>query len=235
MCAGTSTLELRNSAWTVLGTRNFDAADRISNMLANCDDKDYFPYNIKGSIAFYRMKYDDAVKYFEGALALAPANMPDIANNLADSLVELALQSKPEARIAQFNRAIQLYGSKSTVAPNSTFAEYKMARVLLFSGEAKKALSHIISVPIDYEYDGGRGKARILEGAIYLAMSKNASQDKSKYLEKAKENFLVGVKTDRAFWTSIFRGERFNVPEPFDQIVEIYGDYAVTWSAADKQ
>jgi tetratricopeptide (TPR) repeat protein/uncharacterized membrane protein YiaA len=223
-CEGSPVVQLRNFGWSAFQAHNLEAADRAAKMLKGCDPNDWVAYNLFGAVAFYRQAYDQAVDYFEQATKLAP-KMQDLYNNLADSLVELALQSSSDKKSERLKRASLLYES----VRDGDFSAYKIARVRLFAGEAGTALNYAKSVPTSYEYDGGRGKARILEGAIYLALIANSPDRKDSLLQTARASFSEGVKEDRSFWTEIFVDGKLNAPEPFDAIRNIYGDSGKAW------
>jgi tetratricopeptide (TPR) repeat protein len=225
LCDGSPVIQLRNSGWMAFQNHNFDAAERAANSLQKCDERDYFAYNMRGAVAFYRQKYDQAVHYFEKASQLAP-NKPDLRNNLGDALIELALQSPSDKKAERLAKALDQYLS---VAYPGDFSNYKIARAQLFSGDTGSALNRAKSVSNEYDYDGGRGKARILEGAIYLQMIKDAPEKNDELLRMAQAAFSEGVRSDRAFWTGIFVDGKINLAEPFRPIQQIYGEYAKRW------
>jgi tetratricopeptide (TPR) repeat protein len=108
ICDGSPVVQLRNLGWAAFQKHNYEAAERIANTLQKCDKNDYVPYNILGAVAFYRQIYDRAAELFQQAVDLKPA-MPDLTNNLADALTELALQSAPDKKTESLAKALALY------------------------------------------------------------------------------------------------------------------------------
>jgi len=229
LCDGSPVVQLRTLGWDTFRDNNFDAAERAANSLEKCNKNDYMAYNIRGAVAFFLQKYDRAVTQFEKAVSLAP-NMPDLTNNLADSLVELANQSAPERKADRLSKAVSLYES---VRNPGDVSNYKIARAQFFAGEMGVALTGAKSVATSYEYEGGKGKARVLEGAIYLSMIKNEPGKKVEHLKMARAKFMEGIQVDREFWKGVFLENKLNRAEPFDVFRTAYGEYAGKWIAGN--
>ena len=205
------------------------SAARLARDLLACDATDWQAHNVLGAIAFYDQRYDKAVERFENALKHG-IELPGLVANLADALVEYGLRSTPDLRKERLRRAIGLY---SSIDDGSQFTSYKLARTRLLIGEPLIALTHIATVPDKYDFEASRGKARILQGAIYLQISKNGTEfAKVENIKSAEDQFVKGFRMDRTFWRNVFSKNVSNEKEPFEEIVTIYDDWWLRW--ADK-
>lgn len=230
-CEGSPVVQLRAFGWATFDKHNLEAAERIANSLERCDNKDYFAYNLLGAVAFYRGLFDNAAGEFSKAAALAPANMPDLKNNLGDALVEEALRSPKALRKQRLAEAVSNY---EAAYEHGDVSEYKLARALLFSGDVNLALRHAKLVSTQYDYDGGAGKARILEGAIYLQSIASSAQERDSLLAMAKAAFIEGYSADPDFWRGVFIEHRANAAESFEEIRSIYGSNAASWMRTEE-
>jgi hypothetical protein len=225
LCNGTPVTELRVNGWDAFRQGNFETAERIAGKLYSCNNKDAAAYNIQGAVAFFERKYDRAVDKFRQAYSLAPSKQ-GAGQNLADALVESAM-TKPsgDERNKKLAEAIAIYEDLKT----GEWSIYKIARANLFLRKHDEALSEVRKVGDFYDAEGGIGKARILEGAIYACMVLSASDQGEAVIAKSKNSFARGFELDPSFWREIVVNKRFHKPEPFEHVLGCYGDRIKSW------
>jgi TolB-like protein/Tfp pilus assembly protein PilF len=86
-----------------------------------------------------RENYDEAIGYFENALALDP-KVPDGAAWLATLLAVRALDELTESATDDLRRAEELAGQALAISPNSTMAHYARGQVLRAENRCQEAI-----------------------------------------------------------------------------------------------
>jgi hypothetical protein len=232
MCEQSKTSELRAAAWNSVRLEQLYVAEKLARDLLACDPTDWQAHNVLGAAAFLGQRYDKAVESFESALKYEGIQRADVVSNLADSLVEYAVQSSADLKTEMLRKAIKLYSwiqHNPKIDNSAEYGPYRLARAHLLIGEPLIAIKEIRKVNDKYGYEAAKGKARILQGAIHLEISKISRTEYDKNIALAEGQFIKGFRMDSQFWRNIFSLGVLNRKEPFGQIVTIYDGFWQRW------
>ncbi len=230
MCDNVPTTELRANGWTHFTNLKFASAERVADKLLVCDETDFEARNILGAVAFYQRNYGRAVAQFRRAVEIAPGKH-GLGQNLADALVELAmhghLDGDPE-RKKLLREAVAEYERRG----HGEWTTYKVARAKLFLKNYTDAINDVRDVKDRFGDEGGMGKARILEGAIYSCLAAENKSSQEEHMTTAELLFKKGYALDKGFWNDIIANNAQHNAEPFEHVIACYGEAAIHWASA---
>ena len=205
---------------------NFGSVKRVVGKLRACERNHYAADFYEGVALFYDGNFGEAARSFHKSLQGKPDSQ-GIANNYAMAMVEEAILRKP-VDISNLRKAMSLVQQDTS---ESDTKSYRVARIAFFLQNYTLALRKLASVPTDYRKGYGVGKARILEGAIYIILHSREinGELKQELLDKAKENFMAGYRMNELLWSGIIFKNNDLRSEQFRQIIEVYGEKPREW------
>lgn len=205
--ANDETNELIASMLANFSDGHYDNADSIADRILVLKPSQYRALNMKGAVAFYRGRYDEAVTYFQRSLVGMPRNKLEykdiVTRNLGDALVE----------IGQYQEAKNLYVEESLPRRATDSWQYRFGRVEMHLGNYESCLTYLRKVSSSYE----KGKARVLEAACLAGLADSVS-DATRRATTAVDAKLVWEKAlaiDANYWTALIRGDVEDMHEGF--------------------
>lgn len=205
-------LWIKNAEPPSEGTKSSEVAQDIASMVQNLD-KDRLSdaeiraddvlkvaptnqaaLNGKGTIAFYRREYPEAINFFKAALNSAP-NDPVYLRNLADSYVEHG----------DYQEAIRDYLRLNDTA--NVEWKYMLARAYFYADDYQKCLDYVKEIPT--EAPRLQGDARILQAAALAGLLEmRPAIEKEAIQSEIKKNLTEGRASDKDYWDGIFSGKQ---------------------------
>lgn len=169
-----------------------DDALRIAEEILEAETDDVEAWNIKGSVAFYRSDFTNAVAFFKKAVDGKP-DSTIYKNNLAYALIERGFHTQ----------GVEILLS---IRDNREDWDFSIGRAYVYSADFVLASKHLEGVSSEYWH----GAARVLEAAALVGLAAQAADasDKSSLIEKAKRKLRLGYAKDTAYWDKIFQGGR---------------------------
>lgn len=191
-----------NAMYTNLNQKSYDAALAISDEILKTEPDNYRALNVKGTVAFYRRRFQDAVKYFDQAYNVKAH--PTIGRNLADAYVE----------IGAYALAIKTY-----LAANTSTEEwhYSIGRAYVFAGQYDDALAHLQVVKSDIK----KRAVQIMLAATYIGKSlfETDNNKRDELLIQARKEMKEVCSVYPVFWNQILLGIKNVEYETYDKIL----------------
>tara|TARA_R110002049_G_scaffold70521_6_gene182122 strand:- start:11952 stop:12935 length:984 start_codon:yes stop_codon:yes gene_type:complete len=188
--------------------REWDSGLITADQILELDPDNVPALNAKGTVAFYRSKYLDAVNFFEKVVKLRPGN-GIFLSNLADTYVELG----------RLDDAISIYRK---IEPVSQDVLYELGRAYVLNEQYKEATTILHNLP-SAEH---QGRARVMEAAAWAGRANR--EDDSSYKETALLVLKKGVAKDRDYWETRLVGNYHDIHEPLTRIRELLNEQIET-------
>ena len=216
-CKGQPVTELRRRIWENInaGGESYTGARWRAQDLLVCVGEDWDALNALGAVEYYTGNFGLAEQFFRRAVKADPEQR-GLKLNLADTLVELQ----------RFDAALTEYRILDDGTPSLT---YRIGRTMLLASRFAEARRILSSIASDFGEEAKPGKARILEAAALVGLSRGDAASREQHLSLARHAFMEGFNLDRAWWTSVLETRRYNRYEPFAKVIAILDNQHKAW------
>jgi tetratricopeptide (TPR) repeat protein len=177
----------------------YDDADRSADDLLRLNPRSGPALNVKGSVAFYRRDYRNAVEYFERAIAVN--RKLAWVSNLAYAYIE----------VGAYQKSIELLGSIEDGKPDWYFSA---GRAYLYANDFSRARKELQAVPSSFWHGAGR----VLEAASLVGLAQTSdAATREALLVEARAKLNEGIQQDPDYWRGILKAGRTDIHLGYDK------------------